>query len=236
VPQIIKLEKPILPRVVGALLFIGLVPSIQSVVGDSPDADPPQIVKRFATMRNAGMNDRSIIPGKSVGPLSLGDSEDQAGAVFPYKPTVDQKWSDECGPEINWVDLDSQPVGNVFIRFLNSQVSQIEVATTRYHTPEGLRTGASPVEVRRKYPGLRAYVLDRAFDAFGTAPLIFWVDWKAGLAFVFVSGKRNHRRYLYSIIVFKPEGGFCADQYNTDSPDWRELAPYSLELSTTNNQ
>lgn len=149
-PQITKSEKPILPKVVGALLFIWLVLSIQSAVGDSSDAGPPQIVKRFATMRNAGANDRSIIPGKSVGLLSLGDSEDQARAVFPYKPTVDQKWSDECGPEINWVDLDNHPMGNVFIRFLNSQVSQIEVATTRYHTPKGLRAGASPVEVRRK--------------------------------------------------------------------------------------
>ena len=232
-----QIEKLTLLITVGALFLTCLVLPIGSAGKETLDAASPQLVKRVAT-RNSDANDRSLIhPGKSVGLLSLGDREDRARTIFPVKPNIDQEWPDECGTKINWVDLNNQPVGNVFIRILDSRVLQIESATTGYHTPKGLRVGASPTNVRKNYPGLRAYVLDGPTPvALGIAPLIFWVDWRAGLAFVFASGKRDRRRYLYSIIVFKPKGRFCADGYTTDSPDWRELTPYSLGISTENNQ
>jgi hypothetical protein len=198
-----QIEKPTLLITVGALFLTWLALPICSAGKEPWDAASPLLVKRVAT-RNADAKDLSLIhPGKSVGPLSLGESEDHARAIFPVKANIDQEWPDECGTEINWVDLNNRPAGNVFIRIIDSRVLQIESATTRYQTPKGLRVGASPANVRKNYPGLRAYVLDGPTPvALGIAPLIFWVDWRAGLAFVFASGKRDHRRYLYSIIVF----------------------------------
>jgi hypothetical protein len=65
--------------------------------------------------------------------------------------------------------------------------------------------------------------------AFGGGSLIYWIDWSKGLAFFFASTRDTHQRYLYSIIVFKPGGKFCPERRSTKSPDWIELAPYSLE-------
>ena len=68
---------------------------------------------------------------------------------------------------------------------------------------------------------------------FGGLPLIFWVDWHRGLAFVLASARRG-ARYLYSIIVFKPGDKFCPEGQNPDSPDWHELRPYTLDLPNAN--
>jgi hypothetical protein len=106
-----QIEKLTLLITVGALFLTCLVLPIGSAGKETLDAASPQLVKRVAT-RNSDANDRSLIhPGKSVGPLSLGDSEDHARAIFPVKPNIDQEWPDECGTEINWVDLNNRPVG-----------------------------------------------------------------------------------------------------------------------------
>jgi hypothetical protein len=170
-----------------------------------------------------------IKSGLSAGPLALGDSYERALELFPFKPS-DQEYSQPagCGRELNWVDLKNSPVGNLFIRFRDKSVYQIGVATTRYHTPEGITINSSPQEVRKHYKGLRAYILSR-ITSNELRPLVYWVDKKEGIAFAFAPIGKKSGRYLTQIIVFKPNSEICPLDDSPDSPDKRELAPYSLE-------
>jgi hypothetical protein len=149
------------------------------------------------TLLHTRLNDDLLIePGKRIGRLNLGNTRERALQLFPLKPNIDQEEGSEegeCGNEYLWVDLEQK--GNIFIRFQNSIVFQIESATTRFHTAEGIKVYNLPKEVRRNYRGLRAYALvGHSPDALGGKPLIFWVDWAKGIAFLFASTRRDHQR------------------------------------------
>ena len=181
----------------------------------------------------AGIKSDLIVPGKSVGQLSLGDTHNRATELFPYKQNMDQEWSEEggCGSTVNWLDMQkSKMFGNVFIRFKEDKVFQIDSGTKSFRTQEGITISNSPQEVREKYPNLRAYVLSNGFsEASGGRPLIYWIDSAKGIAFAFTYGRSIHKRYLNWIIVFKPQAEVCP-QYGPLGPsDKREIPPYSLE-------
>jgi len=172
-----------------------------------------------------------IEPGLSVGPLKLGDTEERALELFPKK-AEDQQWENSCGTTFNWVDADN-PVrgGNLFIRTKKGKVFQIESATTRFHTAEGIASLDPPEKVAHTYKDLHAFVLlTQPVAALGDRPLIFWVDKKKGIAFSFAYYPAEHKRYLYEIIVFVPNKTFCPQEETTGSPKWQEIPAYSLEL------
>lgn len=173
-----------------------------------------------------------IVPGLSVGQLKLGDTRARALELFPFKPNVDQESPQEsgCGQELNWVDLKRPHIGNVFIRSRDDVIFQIDVATTRYRTAEGVAVNVSPREVQAHYKGLHAFVLSEiTSEAEGNRPIVYWVDSEKGIAFAFAYSKNERRRYLYEIIVFKPRSQVCPSDGSTNSPDKRELPAYSLE-------
>jgi hypothetical protein len=172
-----------------------------------------------------------IEPGSSVGPLKLGESRDHALELFPQKPE-DQSWDDPCGSTLDWVDTtNSMGRGDVFIRLSKKgKIFQIESATTRFHTADGITTFDTPEKVRAAYKDLRAWVLlTPPVPALGDRPLIFWIDKKAGLAFVLAYDPSRHKRYVYKIIVFEPNKEFCPELEKTSSPKWQEIHPYSVE-------
>jgi hypothetical protein len=148
---------------------------------------------------------------------------------FPFKPNVDQTWTDDCGDAYNWVES-SPAEGNVFIRFREGRVVQLESTSRRFHTVDDIRTYDPPEAVQSHYKGLRAYVLvGLSSSAFGGRPLIFWTDQARGIAFSFAYYPEEHRRYLYKIIVFKPNSALCPEGMPADPLRWKELPPYSLE-------
>jgi hypothetical protein len=170
-----------------------------------------------------------IEPGVRVGPLALGDTRWHAQELFPPKAGQSQEWKDKCGTTFNWSD-GSDGVGNILVRVRNERVFQIESGSPRFHTPEGITLYDSPDKVRLHYKDLRAYVLlSSPIRALGDRPLVFWLSKKKGIAFAFAYYQREHKRYLYKIIVFRPNGTFCPEDATTESPNWHELAPYSLE-------
>ena len=175
-----------------------------------------------------------IQPGLRAGPLVLGDSYERATELFPPRPDIDQEFSQAvgCGKELNWVDLKSSPVGNLFIRFKDGAIFQIDVATTRYHTAEGVAINSSPQEVQKHYKGLHAYILSNVTST-EVRPLVYWVDSRKGIAFAFAPYRRKNGRFLSEIIVFKPNSEICPPDDSPDSPDKRELTPYSLEPPTS---
>lgn len=171
--------------------------------------------------------DEIIEPGIGFGGLKITDTREKVYKLFPLKPKTDQEWRDECGGMYSWV-ADS---GNVDFSFVDGRLTQIESATTRFHTVNGVTTYDSPEKVRRYYKGLRAYVLlGPTSAALGDRPLVFWVAKDRGIAFEFAYDSKERDRYLYKIIVFKPHTKMCPEGKTTTPENWHELAPYSLEL------
>jgi hypothetical protein len=176
-------------------------------------------------------NQTTIEPGSRVGPLKLGDTRDRALELFPKKDE-DQEWEGKCGTTLNWVDA-TNPTGrgDLFIRIKKGKVVQIESATTRFHTAEGITTFDHGEKVASAYKDLRAYtMLTSPVPALGDRPLVFWIDKKKGIAFVFAYYPKERKRYLYKIIVFEPNKTFCPDEEETTgSPKWQPIPAYALE-------
>jgi hypothetical protein len=172
-----------------------------------------------------------IEPGSSIGPLKLGDSRERARELFPKKDE-DQEWEDRCGSALYWVDSTNRVGrGDLTIRLKKDRIFQIESSTTRFHTAEGITTFDLPEKVKSAYKDLLAYtLLTPPNAALGDRPLIFWLDKKTGIAFVFAYYPAKQQRYLYKTIVFVPNKAFCPEGEATDSPKWQEIPPYSLEL------
>jgi hypothetical protein len=172
----------------------------------------------------------TIEPGLSIGPLKLGDTRERALELFPKK-NEDQEWQNSCGTTLDWVDAENRTGhGDLFIRLKKGKIFQIESTTTRFHTAEGITTFDHADKVASAYKDLRAFtLLTPPVAALGDRPLVFWVDKKRGIAFVFAYYPGEHKRYLYKIIVFEPNKNFCPEEETTNSPKWQPISPYALE-------
>jgi hypothetical protein len=173
----------------------------------------------------------TIEPGLSVGPLKLGDTRDRALELFPKKDE-DQEWNNSCGTTLDWVDSANRTGrGDLFIRLnKKGKVFQIESSTTRFHTAEGITTFDHADKVASAYKDLHAFTLLTPPDpARGDRPLVFWIDKKKGIAFVFAYYPKEHKRYLYKIIVFEPNKNFCPEEETTNSSKWQAIPSYALE-------
>jgi hypothetical protein len=177
------------------------------------------------------ITDIQIDPGQRIGPLKIGDSQARALELFPLKPGIDQQWDDKCGTTLDWVDsTNPNGRGDLFIRLKKGKVVQIESSTTRFHTAEGIATFDSPSAIREHYKDLRAYtLLTPLTSSLGNRPLVFWIDKKKGIAFTLAFYPKEHKRYIYKIIVFVPGKEFCPEEESISSPKWQEIPPYALE-------
>ena len=190
----------------------------------------PRAAASQADSSAPGFMQTLIEPASSVGPLKLGDSEEHALELFPKKDE-DQRWEDSCGTTLDWIDA-TNPTGrgDLFIRLKKDKVFQIESATTRFHTAEGITTFDPPEKVARVYKDLRAYtLLTPPLSSLGDRPLVFWIDKKKGIAFTFAYYPDQHKRYLYKITVFGSNKTFCPEQETMNSPKWQSIPSYSLE-------
>ena len=151
--------------------------------------------------------DTTIEPGLSVGPLKLGDTRQRALELFPKKDE-DQEWTDACGSTLDWVDSSNRTGrGDLFIR-LNKRRAKIlprlSPPPPASRLPKALHTTFDHGdEVASAYKNLTAYtLLTPPVPALGDRPLVFWIDKKRGIAFVFAYYPKEHKRYLYKTIVF----------------------------------
>jgi hypothetical protein len=210
----------------GKRLGIAFRPAMLLLLGSYAVYQPSTASKRVPSVDRSSIS--TIEAGASIGELKLGDTRERALRLFRLRAHVDQKWTDACGDGYNWVDQEHG--GNIFVRFRNGRVSQIESTSPYYHTMDGVKAYDSPEDVARRYRNLKAYVLlNLTNSALGDRPLIFWLDRGSGLAFSFAYYPDERRRYLYKIIVFRRDTDLCAEGETTKSPDWKELPPYSLE-------
>jgi hypothetical protein len=175
-------------------------------------------------------SEATIEPGLSIGPLKLGDTRERALELFPKK-NEDQEWQNSCGTTLDWVDAENRTGhGDLFIRLKKGKIFQIESTTTRFHTGEGITTFDHADKIASAYKDLRAFtLLTPPVAALGDRPLVFWVDKRRGIAFVFAYYPGEHKRYLYKIVVFEPNKNFCPEEETTNSPKWQPISPYALE-------
>ena len=173
-----------------------------------------------------------IEPGARIGPLKLGDTRDRALELFPKK-SEDQEWNDKCGgTTLDWVDSQNPTGhGDLYIRLnKKGKIFQIESATTRFRTAEGITTFDHADKVAENYKDLRAFtLLSPPAPALGDRPLVYWIDKKNGIAFVFAYYAKEHKRYIYKIIVFEPNKTFCPEEETVNSPKWQAIPSYALE-------
>ena len=110
------------------------------------------------------------------------------------------------------------------------KIFQIESATTRFHTAEGITTFDHPEKIADAYKDLRAYtLLTPPNPALGDRPLVFWIDKKRASPSSFAYYPAEHKRYLYKIIVFEPNKTFCPEEETIGSPKWQAIPAYALE-------
>lgn len=210
------------------------VPTLLLLASSSPAASPRATRATEASQQPDTFSltiETLIEPGSRIGPIKLGDSRERALQLFPKKDE-DQQWDDRCGTTLDWVDSGNRAGrGDLFIRLnKKGKVIQIESSTTRFHTAEDITTFDHADKVASAYKNLSAYtLLTSPVAALGDRPLVFWIDKKKGIAFVFAFYPREHKRYVYKIIVFEPNKNFCPEEEMIDSPKWQALSPYTLE-------
>ncbi len=173
----------------------------------------------------------TIVPGKRVGPLQLGDTEQRFWQIFQrYDPgSSDNTYPCSGFPltELHWSDTDDN---GIFAYLRNRRIFEVSSATKRFSAKGGLTVGSTPQDVRRNYPKLEAFWLAHIRDlATGDRDFVYWVDQSDGIAFAFYYDQALHSRLVYSIYVFKPECPFVPLGCLSDPHDWRKISPYSLE-------
>ena len=188
------------------------------------------VSSRAQIMEDPKFPTTTIEPGRSIGPLKLGDSAEHALELFPKK-AIDQSWDDACGTTLDWTDsANPEGHGEIFIRLKKGKVFQIESSTTRFRTAGDVTTFDAPEKVRSAYKDMRAWVLlTTPSPALGSRPPVFWIDKKKGIAFEFAYDAPHHKRYVYKVIVFEPNKTFCPEQESVASVKWQSIDAYALE-------
>lgn len=197
--------------------------------------------------RQAQDNSNLIVAGQSVGPVQLGDTRERAleafGAIFGNKYSSEEEDGDcrscsnpLCREPLNrlaWLDFERAQSGivqnGIVVYVSNGQVAQIEAATTLYRTIGGITHDSKPEEVRRQYSSLQAYALAGRPKAVGGREQIYWDDVAAGIAFKFWFDREARKRYLESVIVYKPGSQLVPGHCISSSFEWEQLEPYVLE-------
>ena len=186
------------------------------------------------TSQRSADDPRLIKAGLSVGLVKLGDSVDQALAALHAKPEdlYDLGLSDCGGHWFIWTDVEgTKGRGNVYFFIKDGRIYQIDSATPRFRTIDGVSSHSPPSEVKRRYRELHAFVLSNTTsEALGGRPLTYWIDRAKGIAFAFAYYPRQNTRYLYSIIVFNPDSEVCPFGGTVNPDEKHELAPYTVEL------
>ncbi|OLE52182.1 MAG: hypothetical protein AUG51_19710 [Acidobacteria bacterium 13_1_20CM_3_53_8] len=211
-------------------------------------------------VKNATVNATSqatsslIVPGRSIGPVQLGDTREYAqqvfGAVFgnKYYDEYTYQYSQPCWPQqccegvtqMHWLDYmktqsDVQVQNGIYVYVSKGRVIQIVAATNRYATANGITSSSSPDQIRRQYPNLQSFVrLGYHTEAEGGRDIVFWDDLNGGIAFEFWYSRTSRQRYLEAIIVHEPGAQLLPEGCLESPSEWQKLKPYFLEPPNSN--
>lgn len=176
-----------------------------------------------------------IIPGRSVGQLSLGDSEQQFWRLFPRRGGGGDEFNYPCVngiyiTELHWLDLEALVHGEVVAYLQNGRIFEISSSISDFRTKDGISPGSKPEQVRQRYPGLEAFWLANYRDlASQTRDFAYWVDARRGIAFEFYYDRYLKERRVSRIYVFEPGKNFKWRGCLWNPENWHKLLPYSLQ-------
>ena len=179
-----------------------------------------------------------IIPGKSIGHLRLGDSQQQFSEFFPALDVSNSEVTYPCVngtniTELHWLDLDATIHGEVVAYLQEKRAFEISSSTSQFRTKDGITAGTKPEEVRQKYPDVEAFWLANSRDlASQTRDFVYWVDTRQGIAFEFYYDQYLKERRVSGIYVFEQGKDFIRRGCLWHPKNWRKLAAYSLEPPT----
>jgi hypothetical protein len=220
------------------LTFIGCIARSHSVAPrpvqsptTSPSIEPSLPAHRG--LQDVIPGSTTIVPGRSVGPLRLGDIRERALELFG---TPDEEYTfdeNSLGPckytEVHWNDPKHDDRWGIFVYSKNNRIYQIMTDTPRFATAGRITSDSSPDEVQRLFPNLQSYVLlGSGSKVNGGENLIYWVDQNAGIAFEFYHHPKLNKRRLASTIVFEPGGEFLPTGCISPPQEWRKLKSFSL--------
>ncbi len=179
----------------------------------------------------ASQTSELIKPGLSVGVLQLGGTRKRVIGLLGKKPEDEEYSYGEPCPreEIHWLDLQMNSNG-LFVYLNNGQIFQIESATRRYRTADGITEGSSPADVHRIYSEVETFVLTNSkAKVNGGRDLVYWVDHKRGIAFEFYYDRLTRKRRLSKVIVFEPGSRFQPGGCVLPPQQLRKLQPFATE-------
>jgi hypothetical protein len=233
----------------GQQLAAGLIPCLVSLivgcaaqVQHSP-ASAKSATQKVSTLASPAASADAIViePGRRVGALQLGDTRERVIEIFPKKPNYDEEYNyDGMCPrtEIHWLDIDltheNEPVSNgVFVYLKEGHVFQIEAATPRFHTADGITENSTPEEVRRHHQQLKSYVLSNSgAKVNGGRDLVYWIDRQNGIAFEFYYDSAGRKRRVSKVIVFQPGTDMQPEGCISAPQELHQLEPFALEPPT----
>lgn len=192
-----------------------------------------------AESQTAATDAKLINPGLSIGALQIDDTRERALELLG-KPGEEYNYDGKFTPciyaEMHWYDFEQSSNG-IFAYLKDGRIFQIEAATPRYVSVNGITSGSSPEQVRAHHPQLQAYaLLHSGAKVNGGRNLIYWVDRQKGIAFEFYYDRRVDARRVARIIVFAPGTEFLQKGCVTSPREWRELEPFSLESPSGEEQ
>jgi hypothetical protein len=175
-------------------------------------------------------SDNALIrPGRSVGPVQLGDTREKLIKVLGEK-LEEYTYNDPVKySEMHWYDLEADRNG-IFAYLRDGRVFQIESDTPRYRTAEGITSDATPESVHSKYPDLQAYVLRGSGSKVnGGRDLVYWVDRQRGIAFEFYYNSKAKKRRVSKTIVFEPGSEFQPEGHVSSPQELHGLKAFALQ-------
>lgn len=173
-----------------------------------------------------------IEPGGSVGLLRLGESQDIVETVSPLRLTKEYEAAGpKCVPrtEMTWSGDDAGGYVTAYLR--NGSVFQIESATPRFRTAEGITMNSTPSSVKAHYKQLlESYVLDPSGDQrFGYRDFIYWASRQEGIAFELAYSPKTRHRFVSKVIVFVPGTEFFPAGCVAPTQHFLQEAAYYLD-------
>jgi len=172
-----------------------------------------------------------IKPGLSVGALQLGNTRERVIELLGKKREDEEYSYGEPCPrqEIHSLDLQTESNG-VFVYLANGRVFQIESASRRYRTADGITQDSSSDDVRRRYPATQALVLANSGSKVnGGRDLIYWFDPNLGIAFELYYDQPTRKRRTSKIIVFSPGSSFQPGGCVSPPQQLRKLKPFATD-------
>jgi len=227
-----------------ATLSLPSLPIIRKIPEQSKPSARNSNPQNGPEMRDSAIADAFLIaPGKSIGPLRLGDTERRFWELFrkddPGTDEVTYPCNGASGNEsitqIHWTDIGSNVDNGIWAYLRRGHIFQISDGSARYRTEWGVTVDSSPNRIRFSYAGLEAFWLTHSRSlATGDRDFIYWVDRRHGITFKFYYDSTARSRKIYTVDIFEPGEEFIPNGCLDFPRDWHRLAPYSLEPPRSN--